>query len=54
MREKLTNLEQIYDLDEIEEEINTLNKNNLENLEIKDKLLSALQVKYLIKFSENN
>ena len=45
MNERLGNLdEHLYEMDELEEEISLIKKNNLENIEIKNKLLSALNI----------
>jgi hypothetical protein len=45
LNERLGNLEdQLYENEELEEEISMIKKNNLENIEIKNKLLLALSV----------
>lgn len=45
MSERLGNIDDhIYEMDELEEEIAITKRNNLENIEIKNKLLSALNI----------
>ena len=45
LNERFGNLDDhLYEMDELEEEISLIKKNNIENIEIKNKLLSALSI----------
>lgn len=64
LNEKLANIdENLYEIDEVEEEISLIKKNNNENIEIKNKLGAALNInqnqknilfELLLKVMDNN